>query len=116
MTEPEVAGSDPTQIRTSAEKRGDNWVINGHKWFTSGANGAAFAIVIAKTDPDADPPQARNSAFLVSCDNPGWQIVRDIRTMAGHGNPCEGPPTDAACGADAMFGVGGVGPQPGPVC
>ena len=52
MTEPEVAGSDPTQIQTSAVKDGDEWVINGHKWFTSGAHGADFAIVIAKTDPD----------------------------------------------------------------
>ena len=61
MTEPEAAGSDPTQIKTAAVKQGDNWVINGHKWFISGAHGAKFAIVIAKTDPDAEPPQARNS-------------------------------------------------------
>src|SRR6185369_11510828 len=86
MTEPEVAGSDPTGIRTAAVKDGDNWVLNGHKWFISGARGAAFAIVIAKTDPDADPPQARNSAFLVPTDTPGWEIVRDVETMAGHGN------------------------------
>ena len=52
MTEPEAAGSDPTQIKTHAEKVGDNWVINGHKWFISGAHGAKFAIVIAKTDPE----------------------------------------------------------------
>ena len=89
LTEPEVAGSDPTGIRTNAVQDGDNWVLNGHKWFISGARGAAFAIVVAKTDPDADPPQARNSAFLVDCDNPGWTIVRDIETMAGHGNHCE---------------------------
>jgi acyl-CoA dehydrogenase len=89
LTEPEVAGSDPTGIRTAAVKEGDHWVLNGHKWFISGARGATFAIVIAKTDPDADPPQARNTAFLVDCDTPGWEIVRDIETMAGHGNHCE---------------------------
>jgi acyl-CoA dehydrogenase len=89
LTEPEVAGSDPTGIRTTAVRDGDHWVLNGHKWFISGARGAAFAIVVAKTDPDADPPQARNSAFLVDTDNPGWRIVRDVETMAGHGNHCE---------------------------
>jgi len=65
MTEPEVAGSDPTGIQTFAVRQGDHWHINGHKWFISGARGAKFAILIACTDPDADPPQARNSAFIV---------------------------------------------------
>jgi len=89
MTEPEVAGSDPTGIRTHAEQDGDHWIINGHKWFISGARGAAFAIVIACTDPDANPRQARNTAFIVPTDTPGFTIVRDIETMAGHGNHCE---------------------------
>jgi acyl-CoA dehydrogenase len=90
MTEPEVAGSDPTGIRTHAVKQGDKWVINGHKWFISGAHGARFAIVIAKTDPDANPPQARNSAFIVDIEkSPGFRIVRDIETLAGRGNHCE---------------------------
>ena len=74
MTEPEVAGSDPTQIQTAAVRDGDDWVINGHKWFTSGAHGATFAIVIAKTDPDAEIAQARNSAFIVPTDTPGFEI------------------------------------------
>ncbi|MGH9012779.1 MAG: acyl-CoA dehydrogenase family protein, partial [Acidimicrobiia bacterium] len=85
-TEPEVAGSDPTGIRTTAVQDGDEWVVNGHKWFISGAKGATFAILIAKTDPDADPPQASNTAFLVDLPADGWEIVRDIDTMAGHGN------------------------------
>ncbi len=89
MTEPEVAGSDPTLIQTTAVQDGDEWVINGHKWFTSGARGANFAIVIARTDPDAEIPQARNSAFIVDCDSPGFEIVRDIETMAGSHNHCE---------------------------
>src|SRR6266849_3228809 len=91
MTEPEVAGSDPTGIQTSAtyEDAADEWVINGHKWFISGARGASFPILIAKTDPDADPPQASSSAFLVDLPAEGWEVVRDIETMAGHGNHCE---------------------------
>ena len=86
MTEPEVAGSDPTLIQTRAVQEGDYWVINGHKWFASGARGASFAIVIACTDPDADPPQARNSAFIVDIPTEGWELVRTISTMGGEGN------------------------------
>src|SRR5258708_18651625 len=104
LTEPEVAGSDPTGIRTAAVKDGDNWVLNGHKWFISGARGAKFAIVIAKTDPDADPPQARNTAFLVECDTPGFEIVRDVETMAGHGNHCEIRLTNCAVPATRLLG------------
>jgi acyl-CoA dehydrogenase len=106
MTEPEVAGSDPTQIKTHAEKQGDNWVINGHKWFISGAHGAKFAIVIARTDPDADPPQARNSAFIVDLPNPGF---RDIDTMAGRGNHCEIRFNNCILPADSMLGPRGQG-------
>ena len=89
MTEPETAGSDPTQIKTTAVEDGDEWVINGHKWFTSGAHGARFAIVIARTDPDAEIAQARNSAFIVPTDSPGFNMVRDIRTMGGGGGHAE---------------------------
>lgn len=89
MTEPDVAGSDPTLIQTTAVEDGDDWVINGHKWFTSGARGANFAIVIARTDPDAEIPQARNSAFIVDCDSEGFELVRDIETMSGSHNHCE---------------------------
>jgi acyl-CoA dehydrogenase len=109
MTEPEVAGSDPTQIQTHAEKQGDNWVINGHKWFISGAQGAKFAIVIARTDPEADPPQARNSAFIVDLPNPGFEIVRDIDTMAGRGNHCEIRFKNCIVPADSMLGPRGQG-------
>jgi acyl-CoA dehydrogenase len=109
MTEPEVAGSDPTQIQTHAEKQGDNWVINGHKWFISGAHGAKFAIVIARTDPDADPPQARNSAFIVDLPNSGFEIVRDIDTMAGRGNHCEIRFNNCIVSADSMLGPRGQG-------
>src|SRR5881398_2823659 len=109
MTEPEVAGSDPTGIRTTAVRDGDHWVLNGHKWFISGARGAAFAIVIAKTDPDAQPPQARNTAFLVDTDAPGWTIVRDVETMAGHGNHCEIRLEDVRVADAAILGGRGQG-------
>src|SRR5437588_12419281 len=117
MTEPEVAGSDPTLIQTHAEQDPDTdeWVINGHKWFISGARGAAFAIVIAKTDPDADPPQARNSAFIVPTDTPGWEIVRDVETMSGGHNHCEIRITDVRVPNDAILGERGGGHKLGQV-
>ena len=109
MTEPEVAGSDPTLIQTTAVKDGDDWVLNGHKWFSSGAHGARFAIVIACTDPDADPPQARNSAFLVDTPAEGWEIVRDVETMAGPANHPEIRITNLRVPADAILGGRGEG-------
>src|SRR5437763_430248 len=109
MTEPEVAGSDPTGIQTIAVKDGDDWLINGHKWFISGAKGARFAILIARTDPDADPPQARNSALLVDLPTEGWEIVRDIDTMAGQGNHCEIRITNLRVPAENMLGERGHG-------
>jgi acyl-CoA dehydrogenase len=89
MTEPEVAGSDPTLIQTRAVLEGDEWVINGHKWFISGASGAKFAILIARTEDAPEIPQAANSAFLVDLPSPGWNVVRDVHTMAGHHNHAE---------------------------
>lgn len=89
MTEPEVAGSDPTLIRTLAVRDGDEWIINGHKWFISGARGAAFAIVMARTEDDPDLAQAANTAFIVDLPSDGWEVVRDIHTMSGSHNHCE---------------------------
>ena len=82
MTEPEVPGSDPTTLRTTARREGDEWVIDGHKWFSSGADGAAFGIVMAVTDPEAQP-HARASQIIVPADTPGLEIVRPIPVM-GH--------------------------------
>jgi acyl-CoA dehydrogenase len=116
MTEPEVASSDPTGLRTRAVQHGDRWVINGHKWFISGARGARFAIVIACTDPDANPPQARNSAFIVDIEEqPGFKIVRDIETMAGRGNHCEIRLENVAVHDSAMLGGRGQGHRLGQV-
>ncbi|GAB3291248.1 acyl-CoA dehydrogenase family protein [Parahaliea aestuarii] len=115
MTEPEVAGSDPTLIQTRAERDGDDWVINGHKWFTSGARGAHFAIVIACTDPDAAIPQARNTAFIVDTDSEGFELVRDVETMAGGHNHCEIRYRDVRVGGDAILGELGGGHKLGQV-
>ena len=89
MTEPEVAGSDPTLIETRATLDGDTWVVNGHKWFISGASGAAFAILIVRTEDEPPIPQAANTAFLVDLPARGWSVVRDVLTMAGHHNHAE---------------------------
>jgi alkylation response protein AidB-like acyl-CoA dehydrogenase len=82
MTEPDVAGSDPTTLRTSARRDGGEWVIDGHKWFSSGAEGASFAIVMAVTDPEAKPHR-RASQIIVPADAPGVELVRPIPVL-GH--------------------------------
>ncbi|MHB8420686.1 MAG: acyl-CoA dehydrogenase family protein, partial [Myxococcales bacterium] len=82
MTEPEHAGSNPTELSTRALLTGGEWVIDGHKWFTSSAEGAAFAIVMAVTDPEA-APHARASLIVVPTDTPGFERVRNISVM-GH--------------------------------
>ncbi len=82
MTEPETAGSNPLLLETTAVKDGDDYVINGQKWFTSSADGAAFAIVMAVTDPDA-PPYRGTSMIIVPTDTPGFNLVRNVSVM-GH--------------------------------
>ena len=82
MTE-KAAGADATGMQTTAELDGDEWVLNGEKWFSSSANVADIAVVMAKTDPDA-PRHEQYSTFIVELPNPGYQIVRDIETMQPH--------------------------------
>jgi acyl-CoA dehydrogenase len=109
MTEPEVAGSDPTLIQTHAVQDGDEWVINGHKWFISGARGAKFALLIARTEDDPDLPQAANSCFIIDLPSEGWEIVRDVETMSGGHNHCEIRITDLRVHKDQMLGGRGQG-------
>jgi acyl-CoA dehydrogenase len=110
MTE-QGAGSDPTMLRTSARPDGDHWVLDGEKWFISGANGAAFAIVVAVTDPDEESRSRRHSLFLVDSDNPGWFVVRKIPVMGTHapGGHCEVRLESCRVPADAMLGERGAG-------
>jgi acyl-CoA dehydrogenase len=90
MTEPEVSGADPTGLRTRAVRDGDEWVIDGHKWFTSGAVGAKIAIVMAVTNPGA-PPHQRASMILVPTDTKGFNLIRPVSVMGHAGGPghCE---------------------------
>jgi alkylation response protein AidB-like acyl-CoA dehydrogenase len=90
MTEPEVAGSDPTGLQTTANRDGDEWVINGHKWFISGAIGSAFAIVMAVTDVSASSHH-RASMIIVPAGTPGFNIIRAVGVMGsgGVGGHCE---------------------------
>jgi acyl-CoA dehydrogenase len=86
MTEPEFAGSNPTLMATTAVRDGNEFVINGHKWFTSSADGAAFAVVMAVTNPKAAKHQ-RASMIIVPTDNPGFKLIRNISVF---GEPGEG--------------------------
>ncbi|HRN51867.1 MAG TPA: acyl-CoA dehydrogenase family protein [Gemmatimonadaceae bacterium] len=85
MTEPEFAGSNPVWMDTRALRDGDDYVISGHKWFTSSAEGAAFTIVMAVTDPQA-PPHKRASQIIVPMDAPGVVFVRNIPVMGEQGS------------------------------
>ena len=109
LTEPEVAGSDPTQMQAVAVLDGDEWVISGHKWFTSGANRAAFTTVFAITEPDAEKHN-KFSSIIVPTDTEGYEIVRVVPTM-GHtgGNHCEVNYNDVRVPYENLLGGRGQG-------
>ena len=109
LTEPEVAGSDPTQMQATAVLDGDEWVISGHKWFTSGANRAAFTTVFAITEPDAEKHN-KFSSIIVPTDTEGYEIVRVVPTM-GHtgGNHCEVNYNDVRVPYENLLGGRGQG-------
>jgi alkylation response protein AidB-like acyl-CoA dehydrogenase len=86
MTEPDNAGSNPTMLDTTARRDGDEFVINGRKWFTSGADGADFAIVMAVTDPDAEDRYSRASQIIVPADTDGFELERNISVMGESGS------------------------------
>jgi len=90
MTEPEVSGADPTNLQTTAVLDGNEWVVNGHKWFITGAIGAAFSIVMAKTEPEA-APRKRFSMIIVPMPTPGARIIRSVPVLghSGGGGHCE---------------------------
>src|SRR4051794_15151931 len=115
MTEPDSAGSDPTGLKTRAEKDGDDWVINGHKWFSSNGSIADFLIVMAVTDPEAHRYQ-RASMFVVDADAPGVEVVRDVATMehpqesfGKYGNHAEIRYHDVRVPKEALLGAEGAG-------
>jgi alkylation response protein AidB-like acyl-CoA dehydrogenase len=110
MTEPELAGSNPVWMGTTARRDGNEWVLDGHKWFASSADGADFAVVMAVTDPSA-PRHRRASMFLVPTATPGFRLVRNVPVMGhtGEGWASHGELRleDCRVGLDAV--LGGVG-------
>ena len=85
MTEVNTAGSNPLLMEATAAKDGDDYIINGHKWYTTGAEGSAFAIVMAVTNPDANPAM-KSSMIIVPTDNPGFNHVSNISIMGEKGS------------------------------
>ena len=105
MTEPAPgAGADPSLLKTTAEKQGDRWVINGRKWFITGAMGAAFTIAMARTDEVIGRHGA--TMFLVDADNPGFRIIRKMKTMdeVAPGGHCEVEFVDCEVDEAAVLG------------
>jgi acyl-CoA dehydrogenase len=111
MTEPDVSGADPTGLRTTAVLDGGEWLINGQKWFSSGAEGAGFGIVMAVTEPDAEPHR-RTSQIVVPADAPGITI-EPVPTLGhrGHGwtTHCEVTYRDVRVPAENLLGERGGG-------
>jgi acyl-CoA dehydrogenase len=111
MTEPAPgAGSDPTMLQTRARLEGDEWVVDGRKWFASGAHGAAFAIVAAITDPAA-PAKDGVTLFLVDAETPGFHVVREIPVLGsgGPGGHCEVVLEGCRVPSDRVLGRPGQG-------
>jgi acyl-CoA dehydrogenase len=111
MTEPDVASSDPTNLETTATRDGDAWVLNGRKWCITGAIGAAFAIVVAKTGDDSAAGHRNYSLIVVPTDTPGWAVERDPEWMGSHspgGHPII-TLTDVRVPAGNLLGAEGEG-------
>jgi alkylation response protein AidB-like acyl-CoA dehydrogenase len=109
MTEPEIASSDPTKLQTTAVLDGNHWVINGHKWFTSGADRAKYTTVMVRTEPEGTPDHEAFSMIIVPTANPGYNIQRDIRTMGMLGGHMEVKYEDCRVPATNMLGGRGEG-------
>ncbi|MTD15961.1 acyl-CoA dehydrogenase [Nakamurella sp. YIM 132087] len=110
MTEPEVAGSDPTLIRSTGELVDGEWVVNAHKWFTTGASRAGFTTVFVRTEGPEAAPHRAISAILVPMDTPGVRIDRVLHTMGSTaGDHCEISMTDVRVPADSLVGARGEG-------
>ena len=86
MTEPEFAGSNPIHMAASGVKDGHDYIINAHKWFTSAADGAAFAIVMVITNPDENKVHQRASQIIVPTDTPGYELLRNLPIMGDTGS------------------------------
>ena len=89
MTEPDFTGSNPVNMGTIAKKQGDNYVINGHKWFTSGFDGAEFVIVMLISNPDSENPHKKASQIIVPTKTKGLEFVRNVQIMGHSGGGWE---------------------------
>ena len=108
MTEPNIASSDPTQIQTRAMLEGDEWVINGHKWFTTGAARAAYTTVMCRTEPDVEGHRAF-SMIVVPTNTPGYNIVRETPVLGIHGGHYEVKYEDVRVPKENLLGARGDG-------
>ena len=108
MTEPDVASSDPTQLKTTARLEDGHWVINGRKWFTSGADRAAYTTVMVRTEPDA-PVHDAFSMIIVPTNTPGYNILRDVRVMGHAGGHCEVKYDNVRVPEENLLGPRGAG-------
>lgn len=108
MTEPGIAGSDPTGLQTSAVLDGDEWVINGRKWFTTGAQKAAYTTVMCRTETDV-PTHRAFSMIIVPTDNPGYKIIRDTPVLGIEGDHCEVHYDNVRVPAENLLGERGNG-------
>ena len=89
MTEPDYAGSNPVNMGTMAFKKDGHYIINGHKWFTTGFDGASFAIVMLVTNPEASEAHKKASQVIVPINTPGLEFIRNIPIMGHAGNGWE---------------------------
>jgi len=113
MTEPDLPGSNPTWMATTAVKEGQHYIIDGHKWFTSAADGAAFAIVMVVTNPQAEKRHDKASMIIVPTDTPGFNLVRNISVMGKQGDDypthCEIRYEECMVPAENLLGEEGAG-------
>ena len=109
MTEPGIAGSDPTQLQTKAVLDGGEWVITGRKWFTTGAAQAAYTTVMCRTEPPGAAPHRSFSMIIVPTDTPGYRIVRETPVLGLAGGHCEVAYEDVRVPADNLLGPRGEG-------
>lgn len=109
MTEPDVASSDPTQLQTRAVLDGDEWVINGRKWFTTGADLAAYTTVMARTESDDVAPHDAFSMIVVPTDTPGYEILRNVKVMGQREGHCEVDYRDVRVPFENLLGPRGGG-------
>jgi acyl-CoA dehydrogenase len=113
MTEPDNAGSDPRSIKTTARREGDEWVINGHKWFTSNGKRADFLIVMCRTEDPSGPTEVNGkmTQIIVPTDTPGLNIVRGVRVWGRKSDHCEIIYDDVRVPAENQLGQTGSGHQ-----